>query len=31
MALHHDPPGVEGVYRLILKIFEYAKNFSREY
>ena len=31
MALYYDLPAYKDVYRLILKIFEHAKNFSREY
>ena len=31
MALYYDLPVYKDVYRLILKIFEHAKDFSREY
>ena len=31
MALYYDLPVYRDVYRLILKIFEYTKEFSREY
>ena len=31
MALYYDLPVYKDVYRLILKIFEYTKDFSREY
>ena len=31
MALYYDLPVYRDVYRLILKIFEYTKDFSREY
>ncbi len=31
MALYYDLPVYRNVYRLILKIFEYTKDFPREY
>ena len=31
MALYYDLPVYRDTYRLILKIFEYTKDFSREY
>ena len=31
MALYYDLPVYKDVYSLILKIFEYTKEFSREY
>jgi hypothetical protein len=31
MALHYDLPVFKDVYQLILKIFDYTKDFPREY